>query len=78
MQENEQTIDSENTTQEEAQELLSNLCKEGFSGDVGKLALVLGRDQDEIQKIIDGDATIDEDLLMKIRGLAQERDIPTD
>lgn len=78
MQENEQTIDSENTTQEEAQKLLSNLCEEGFSGDVEKLALVLGRDQDEIQKIIDGDETIDEDLLMKIRGIAQERDIPTD
>lgn len=78
MQENEQTIDSENTTQEEAQELLSNLCEEGFSGDVGKLALVLGRDQDEIQKIIDGDETIDEDLLMKVRGIIEERDIPTD
>lgn len=78
MQENEQIIDSENTTNEEAQELLSNLCEEGFSGDVGKLALVLGRDEDEIREMIGGDETIDEDLLMKIRGIIQERDIPTD
>ena len=78
MQENEQIIDSENTTNAEAQELLSNLCEEGVSGDVGKLALVLGRDEDEIREMIGGDETIDEDLLMKIRGIIQERDIPTD
>lgn len=70
-----QTIDSEGTTQEEAQSLLSNLCENGFSGDVDLAALALGRESEEIQSMIDGEEEIDEDLLMKIRGIADERNI---
>jgi hypothetical protein len=75
METNEQIIDSENTTQEQAQKLLSNLCEDGFSGNVEKLALALGRDKEEIQDILDGKAEIDEDLLMKIWGIAQQREV---
>lgn len=72
---NSQAIDSEGTTQTDARELLQNLNENGFSGDVGKLSLVLGRDQEEIQSFLDGSGDIDEDLVMKIRGIAQERNL---
>jgi hypothetical protein len=75
MSSNGQTIDSEGTTQEEAQSLLSDLCENGFSGDVDLTALALGRESEEIQSILDGEADVDEDLLMKIRGIAEERNI---
>jgi hypothetical protein len=68
-------IDSEGTTLEEAQHLLTKLGETGFSGDVGKLALALGRDEEEIGNILNGEAEVDEDLLMKIRGIARERDL---
>jgi hypothetical protein len=70
-----QAIDSQGTSAEDAFELLDNLCENGFEGDVSKLALALGRDEDEINSFFDGEQNIDEDLLMKIRGIAQERGI---
>lgn len=75
MSSNDQAIDSEGTTREEAQSLLSDLCENGFSGDVDLTALALGRESEEIQSMLDGEEEIDEDLLMKIRGIAEERNI---
>ena len=75
MSSNDQAIDSEGTTREEAQSLLSDLCENGFSGDVDLTALALGRESEEIQSILDSEADVDEDLLMKIRGIAEERNI---
>jgi plasmid maintenance system antidote protein VapI len=67
--------DEKGTTKDEARKLLINLRDEGFDGDNGKLALVLGITFDEILDFIDGDAEIGSDLLIKIRGIAQERNI---
>lgn len=75
METNNQAIDSEGTTPAEAREMLNNLCETGFSGDVGKLAVALGRDEEEITGFLNGESDIDEDLLMKIRGIARERDL---
>lgn len=75
METNDNTIDSMNTTDEQAHELLNNLCENGFAGDAEELALALGRDEEEIDELLSGEGTIDEDLLMKIRGIAQERGI---
>jgi hypothetical protein len=75
MNSNNQKIDSEGTTQDEAQNLLSDLCENGFSGDVDLAALALGRESEEIQSMMDGEEEIDEDLLMKIRGIAEKRNI---
>lgn len=75
MENNENAIDSMNTTQEEARDLLINLCENGFASDAEELALALGRDQEEIEEFLSGEGEIDEDLLMKIRGIAQEREI---
>lgn len=73
METNNQVIDSEGTTPEEARRLLMELGENTFSGDIGKLAVALGRDEDELDAVLDGEANVDEDLLMKIRGIAQER-----
>ena len=69
------SIDDKQTTSEQAQSLLSALCEEGFGGNVEKLALALGRDIDEVNDFLSGDENIDEDLVMKIRGIAQARDL---
>ena len=55
--------------------LLENLCREGFDDDVSKLALALGRPAEEIEDFINGDETIDDDLVMKARGIAVQRGI---
>jgi hypothetical protein len=56
--------------------LLQNFCENGFEGDVSRTALVLGRRTDEIEEMLSGGADfIDEDLILKIRGIADERGI---
>lgn len=47
----------------------------GLGGSVEETALILGRTSDEIQAILDGEENVDEDLEMKIRGIAEERKI---
>ena len=71
----ENTIDDQGTTQEQALEMLHTLREDGFDGDIKELAVALGRNEEEINNIIDGEENIDEDLLMKIRGIAQVRGI---
>lgn len=69
------TIDDHGTTSEQARTLLENLCETGFNADVEELAIALGRDADEVGDLLDGTEEIDEDLLMKIRGIAQARNL---
>jgi plasmid maintenance system antidote protein VapI len=72
---NENIVDDRGTTQEKALEMLHALREDGFDGDVQKLAVVLGRDEEELNEMLDGEAEIDDDLVMKMRGIAQARDI---
>jgi hypothetical protein len=60
----------------EARDMLRNLSENGFDGSIGNTALALGRDDEFISDALSGDQEIDEDLIIKIRGLAQERNIP--
>ena len=59
----------------DAQTSLQQLLDKGFGGDVFMLALALGREEGQINSMLAGDEDIDEDLEMKINGIAQERDI---
>ena len=59
----------------DAQTNLQQLLDKGFGGDLFMLSLALGREQDQVQSMIDGSEDIDEDLQMKINGIIQERDI---
>lgn len=64
---------NETTGTEEGMELLKNFVAAGFRSDIDAAALALGRDVDEIRRMLDGEDAVDEDLEMKIRGIAQER-----
>lgn len=74
MNKSENIVDDQGTTQEEARSLLENFCLNGFD-DIEEAALVLGRPADELTDVINGDEIIDDDLIMKVRGIAQEREI---
>jgi hypothetical protein len=52
---------------------LMQLVEEAFAGDTHAAALALGREPEQIQEILTGDAFIDEDLDMKVQLLARER-----
>ncbi len=56
-------------------ELLRRFCDAGFNGSLAEAALVLGRETDELQQMLDGEMPVDEDLVMKIQGIAEERGI---
>lgn len=67
--------DSEELMEAEADEILELLYAGEFAEDVDKLALALGRNRDEIEGIINEGEPIDDDLEIKIRGIAQERGV---
>ena len=70
-----QEVDDRGTDQEEAQRMLANLRDKGFEGNNEKLAVVLGRTVEQVQAMISGAETIDDDVVMKSRGIALHRGI---
>ncbi len=58
-----------------AKESLRNLSERGFDGNTSEVALVLGREQEEIDAILADKISVDEDLEMKVYGIADERGI---
>ena len=68
-------VDDQGTDQQGAREMLRNFCDRGFDRDIGAAALVLGRPEDELKQIMDAQFFVDDDLAMKIKGIAQERNI---
>ncbi|MFN2502087.1 MAG: hypothetical protein ABR530_08755 [Pyrinomonadaceae bacterium] len=69
------TVDEQGTDQAAASDMLRKMCEQGFSGSVDDTALALGRSPAEINDHMSGTAEIDDDLVMKMRGIAQERGI---
>ena len=68
-------VDDQGTDQQAAREMLRRFCERGFGNDVNAAAMVLGRPESELQQILDEKFFIDDDLAMKIKGIAQERNI---
>ncbi|MFL6230984.1 MAG: hypothetical protein ACJ741_19585 [Pyrinomonadaceae bacterium] len=68
-------LDSQGMTEEQGREILRRLRDQGFEADDEKLAVALGRPVEEVQAWTGGDAPIDDDLIMKAKGIAQERGI---
>jgi hypothetical protein len=69
-------VDSQGTGQSEARDMMSQLMNERFGGGgVEHLALVMGRPEDEIQRFMSGEEPIDDDFVMKMRGIAKERGV---
>jgi plasmid maintenance system antidote protein VapI len=70
-----QEVDDRGTDQEEAQNMLMNLRDDGFDADNEKLAIALGRTEEQVEAMISGTETIDDDVVMKARGIALNRGI---
>jgi hypothetical protein len=70
-----QEVDDQGTDQEEAKTMLTKLRDAGFEADDEKLAVALGRTIDQVQAMISGAETIDDDVVMKARGIALHRGI---
>lgn len=68
-----ETTNGNEINQEEERELLERLCEEVFSGNRKELAIALGRPDDEIDDLLSGEMSVDEDLMIKAHGLLQER-----
>ena len=70
-----QEVDDQGTDQEEAQTIVRTLRDQGFDGDNEKLAVALGRTADQVREMIGGTEPIDDDVVMKARGIALHRGI---
>ena len=70
-----QEVDDKGTDQEEAQNMLNALRDQGFDGDDEKLAVALGRTVEQARAMVSGAETIDDDVVMKARGIALNRGI---
>lgn len=70
-----QQVDDKGTDQQEAQAMLQTLRDQGFDGDNDKLAIALGRSAEQVEAMINGAETIDDDVVMKVRGIALNRGI---
>ena len=71
----ENVMEIEDMSPTDARQMLKAFCENGFDGSIEAAALALGRDDDEIQAMIEGEETVDADLIMKTRGIARQRDI---
>jgi hypothetical protein len=70
-----QQVDDKGTDQEEARRMLTALRDRGFEGDNEQVAVALGRPADQVQGWIDGTEIIDDDVVMKAKGIAMNRGI---
>ena len=70
-----QKVDDKGTDQEQAQHMIEALRDQGFIGDNEQVAKALGRTIEQVQGMIDGSETIDDDVIMKARGIALHRGI---
>lgn len=68
-------VDDAGTGQDGARDILRAFCDNGFEGDAEQAGLVLGRPASELREMLDGETEVDDDLVMKARGIAQERGI---
>lgn len=65
----------ESNSPEAGKKILDAILQHGFDGDINRLGIVLGRPNDELTQFLSGDEVIDDDLIMKMRGVAQQRGI---
>ena len=74
---NEQAVDDRGTSEAGGREMLKRLRDQGFDADDERLAVALGRPVEEVKSwMADDDAEpVDDDIVMKARGIAKERGI---
>lgn len=71
----EQAVDDRGTNQTEGRALLKRLRDNGFESSDEKLAVALGRPIEEVEAWMSGAEPVDDDVVMKARGIAKERAI---
>jgi hypothetical protein len=72
---NDNPVDDRGTDADGGLALLRRLRDGGFESDDEKFALALGRPVEEVSAWMDGTEPPDDDIIMKARGIAQERGI---
>ena len=70
---NDQALDDRGTGEREGLAMLKRLRDQGFESDNEKLSVALGRPLEEVEAWMDGQEPPDDDIIMKARGIAQER-----
>lgn len=70
-----QQVDDKGTDQQQAQVMLQKLRDEGFDADNDKFATALGRTVEQVEAMISGADTIDDDVVMKAKGIALHRGV---
>jgi plasmid maintenance system antidote protein VapI len=68
-------FDDRGSDQFDALRILRNLRDRAFDSSNEKLAVALGRPVHEVETLTHGAAAIDDDMLMKARGIAKERGV---
>jgi hypothetical protein len=66
-------VDDRGTNQTEGRALLRKLRDLGFDSSDQQLALALGRPLEEVEAWMGGAAAVDDDVIMKARGIATQR-----
>ncbi|MDT4896118.1 MAG: hypothetical protein QOH25_1195 [Acidobacteriota bacterium] len=74
-QQSNEAVDDRGTNQTEGRALLKRLRDNGFDSSDEKLAVALGRPIEEVQAWTGGAEIVDDDVIMKARGIAKERGI---
>lgn len=74
----EESVDDRGTDQSAGRALLQQLRDRGFESSDEKLAIALGRPVEEVASWMSGDATVDDDVVMKARGIASQRGVNLD
>jgi hypothetical protein len=70
-----QEVDTKSSEQSDAANTIRNLRDRAFDSSNEKLAVALGRPTEEIEAWAAGSETIDDDAVIKARGIALERGI---
>ena len=68
-------VDDRGTSEAEGRALLKHLRDAGFAGSDEKLATALGRPIEEVEGWMGAAEPVDDDVVMKARGIAEERGI---
>jgi hypothetical protein len=71
----EHIVDDRGTGQEKAAQILKRLRDRGFESSDEKLAIALGRPMEEVAAWSAGRQVIDDDVIMKARGIAMHRGV---
>ncbi len=70
-----QPVDDQGTNETEGRAILKKLRDRGFEGSDEKLAVALGRPLKEVEGWTGGASPVDDDVIMKARGIAKERGV---